>query len=91
MRAFLDRISPLSTADAIRVPLLVVHGRNDPCVPVDQAEQIVTRVRGNGIPVWFLLADNEGHGFAHQGNADFQFYSMVAFLETYLLPTAPRE
>jgi len=63
----------------------VVHGKNDPRVPVGEAEQIVQKVRANGVPVWYLVADNEGHGFARKANADFYFYSMVAFIERYLL------
>ena len=51
------------------------------------------RVRANGTPVWYLLADNEGHGFARKENADFQFYATVMFMrETLLKPrsgTAP--
>lgn len=50
-----------------------------------EAKQIVQKVRANGTPVWYLEADNEGHGFARKVNADFYFYSMVAFIERYLL------
>jgi dipeptidyl aminopeptidase/acylaminoacyl peptidase len=85
VRAVLDSISPLANASKIRAPLLVVHGRNDPRVPYTEAEQIVARVRASGTPVWYLLADNEGHGFARKANADFQFYTTVAFLDRYLL------
>jgi len=85
MRAFLTRISPVSNADKIRAPLLVVHGKNDPRVPYTEAEQIVAAARKSGVPVWYLLADNEGHGFARKANADFLFYSMIAFLERTLL------
>jgi dipeptidyl aminopeptidase/acylaminoacyl peptidase len=85
VRAVLDQISPLANAGKIRAPLLVVHGKNDPRVPVSEAKQIVQKVRANGTPVWYLEADNEGHGFARKANADFYFYSMVAFIERYLL------
>ncbi len=85
VRAVLDRISPLANAGKIRAPLLVVHGKNDPRVPVSEAEQIVHEVRANGTPVWYLMADNEGHGFARKPNADYYFYSMVAFIERFLL------
>lgn len=64
---------------------VVVHGKNDPRVPITEAEQIVQKVRTNGTPVWYLVADNEGHGFARKANADFYFYSMVAIIERYLL------
>ena len=85
VRAVLDQIAPLAHAGRIRAPLLVVHGKNDPRVPITEAEQIVQKVRTNGTPVWYLVADNEGHGFARKANADFYFYAMVAFIERYLL------
>lgn len=84
MRAFLDRISPLTNASRIRKPLFVVQGRNDPRVPYSEAEQIVERVRANGVPVWYLRAENEGHGFARKDNADFQFYATILFLRQCL-------
>ena len=89
MRAFHERIAPLNNAHRISKPLLVVQGRNDPRVPYTEAEQIVARVRENGTPVWYLLADNEGHGFARKDNADFQFYTMVEFLRSTLLAPDP--
>jgi protease II len=71
MRAFLHRISPLTNAERIKKPLFVVQGKNDPRVPVGEAEQIVAKVRANGTPVWYLRAENEGHGFARKENADY--------------------
>ena len=85
MRAFFEKISPLSKASNIRKPLFVVQGRNDPRVPYQEAEQIVEKARANNIPVWYLLADNEGHGFARKPNADFQFYSQILFMQRFLL------
>jgi dipeptidyl aminopeptidase/acylaminoacyl peptidase len=85
MREFLNRISPLTNAHKIRKPLFVVQGKNDPRVPYTEAEQIVQKVRANGTPVWYLRAENEGHGFARKENADFRFYAMVRFIETVLL------
>ena len=57
----------------------------DPRVPYTEGEQIVARVRANGTPVWYLRAENEGHGFARKENADFQFYAMVMFIRETLL------
>ena len=85
MRKFLESISPLTHADKIRVPLMVSHGKNDPRVPYTEAEQIVKRVRANGSPVWYLLAEDEGHGFAKKANADFQFAATTTFYDKYLL------
>lgn len=84
-REFLTRISPVNNAERIGKPLFVVHGRNDPRVPYTEAEQIVDTAAAKGIPVWYLLADNEGHGFARKANADFYFAAMVRFLGKILL------
>jgi dipeptidyl aminopeptidase/acylaminoacyl peptidase len=85
MRAFHEKIAPLNNASSIKVPLFVVQGKNDPRVPYTEAQQIVSAVRKNNVPVWYLLADNEGHGFRRKANADFEFYATVRFLETTLL------
>jgi dipeptidyl aminopeptidase/acylaminoacyl peptidase len=85
MRAFLERISPLNNAQRISKPMLVIHGKNDPRVPVSEAEQIVAQLRKQGTPVWYLRADNEGHGFVRRENADYRFYAMVQFLQARLL------
>ena len=85
MRAFMEKMAPLNNASQIKVPLFVVQGKNDPRVPYTEAEQMVAAVRKNGVPVWYLLADNEGHGFARKVNADYYFYSSVQFFETTLL------
>ncbi len=84
MRAFHEQIAPLNHAAAITVPLFVVQGKNDPRVPYTEAQQMVTAVRKNGVPVWYLLADNEGHGFRRKANADYEFYATVRFLEQVL-------
>ncbi len=84
MRAFLESISPLNQAHRITKPLFVVQGRNDPRVPYTEAEQIVARARANGTPVWYLRAENEGHGFARKENADFYFYAKAMFLQSVL-------
>ena len=85
MREFLTRVSPVNNAHRITRPLFVAHGRNDPRVPYTEAEQIVETVRKNGTPVWYLLAANEGHGFAKKENADFYFYATIRFLEETVL------
>jgi dipeptidyl aminopeptidase/acylaminoacyl peptidase len=85
MRAFLLSISPLNHADKITRPLMVVQGKNDPRVPWTESEQIVRSLQARGKPVWYLLADNEGHGFARRENADFYFAALVQFVKTTLL------
>lgn len=86
MRAFLQEISPLSHVDKITKPLMVVQGKNDPRVPWTEAEQIVRSLQARGTPVWYLLADNEGHGFARRENSDFYFAALVKFVEHTLKP-----
>jgi dipeptidyl aminopeptidase/acylaminoacyl peptidase len=85
MRAFMERIAPVNNASKITKPLFVVQGANDPRVPRHEAEQIVAAVRKNGTPVWYLMAKDEGHGFAKKKNADFQLYATVMFVRDYLL------
>jgi dipeptidyl aminopeptidase/acylaminoacyl peptidase len=85
MRAFLDRIAPANNADKITKPLFVVAGKNDPRVPWTESQQMVAVVRRNGAPVWFLMANDEGHGFGKKKNIDYQFYSTVLFIQKYLL------
>jgi dipeptidyl aminopeptidase/acylaminoacyl peptidase len=85
MRAFLTQISPLSNAHRIKVPMFLVHGRNDPRVPVQEAERIAATAAKNGVPVWTMIAENEGHGFAKKENADYLFAAKVLFLESVLL------
>jgi hypothetical protein len=80
MRAFFDQIAPLNNAGKIAKPLFVVQGGNDPRVPLSEAEQMVERVKQNRKPVWYLMAKDEGHGFAKKANADFQFYATVMFV-----------
>ncbi len=81
MRAFLERISPLDNAARIRKPLLVAAGKNDPKVPVSESDQLVWRVRSNGGEVWYLLAKDEGHGFARKANRDAYLETVASFLQ----------
>ena len=83
--AFFERTAPLNNAGRISKPLFVVQGGNDPRVPRTESEQMVARVRKNGTPVWYLMAKDEGHGFAKKPNQDFQFYATVMFIRRHLL------
>jgi dipeptidyl aminopeptidase/acylaminoacyl peptidase len=85
MAEFLDKIAPLNNAQKITKPLFVVQGANDPRVPKTEADQIVDTLKKQGTPVWYLLANDEGHGFAKKKNADYQFYSTVQFMREHLL------
>ena len=85
MRAFLESIAPAGKAKNIGKPLFVIQGKNDPRVPASESEQMVATVRGKGTPVWYLMATDEGHGFAKKKNRDFQFYATVEFMKEFLL------
>ncbi|MFM7037612.1 MAG: S9 family peptidase [Planctomycetaceae bacterium] len=85
MLSFFEQIAPLNNAARIQRPLFVVQGKNDPRVPLSEAEQIVQKVRGNGTAVWYLMARDEGHGFRKKDNTDFQFHATVRFIEENLL------
>ncbi len=85
MREFLLKISPLNNASSIKKPLFAIHGQNDPRVPVNEAEQIVSTVKKNQVPVWYLVAKDEGHGFSKKKNIDYQFYATVMFVKQFLL------
>ncbi|ALT79303.1 S9 family peptidase [Paucibacter sp. KCTC 42545] len=80
MREFLQRISPLNRADAVKKPLFIVHGRNDPRVPYAEAQQMVQAVRAHGTPVWFLTAEDEGHSFTKADNRDYLFQATLEFV-----------
>lgn len=80
MRSFLRHISPINNTDRITRPLLVVHGKNDPRVPLSEAEQIVNKLRAKGGEVWFLLAADEGHGFRKKHNRDVYYATFAQFL-----------
>ena len=87
MREFLTRISPITNAAKIKVPLMIGHGRQDARVPVEQAEAMYRAVKGNNIPVWLVIYENAGHeNFPGPGpNGDFNFYTWILFVEKFLL------
>ena len=84
MRAYLQRISPLTNAARISRPLLVVQGLNDPRVPASESQQMVAKIRARGGEVWYLAAKDEGHGFRKKANRDFYQKTVVTFLEKQL-------
>lgn len=85
MRAFLMRIAPLTNADKITKPIMIVQGLNDPRVPASEAEQMVATLKRNAVPVWLLMAKDEGHGFVKKKNQDIQFYATVMFVKEHVL------
>jgi len=88
MRAFLERISPLNNSSKITAPLFVAQGKNDPRVPLSEAEQIVAKLRAEGREVWYMLAADEGHGFQKKANRDAFTAAATLFFERHLLSGA---
>jgi dipeptidyl aminopeptidase/acylaminoacyl peptidase len=83
-RAFLEEISPIRHVDKIRCPMMIIHGANDPRVPIGEAEQIVQALRQRNIPVEYLRYEDEGHGLAKLKNRLDAYPKMVAFLDKYV-------
>lgn len=80
----LRRISPLFHAENIKVPLLVVQGVNDPRVLKAESDEIVAAVKANGVPVEYIVFDDEGHGFTKRKNRIAASEAYVKFLDRYL-------
>ena len=85
MAAFFEKIAPLNNAGRITKPMFIIQGKNDPRVPYTEAEQMVQKIEANKGVVWYLMANDEGHGFRKKNNQDFQFYAVTAFVKEYLL------
>jgi protease II len=85
MKAYLERIAPLHNAQNIKCPIFIIQGKNDPRVPISEAETFVQVIRQKKMPVWYLLGKNEGHGFADAANREFQLYASILFVQEYLL------
>ena len=83
-KAQLVRQSPLTAAAKIRTPLLVVQGANDPRVKKAESDQIVIALRDRGFPVEYLVAPDEGHGFARPVNNMAMYATAEAFLAKHL-------
>jgi dipeptidyl aminopeptidase/acylaminoacyl peptidase len=83
-REFLESVSPLNKAGSIRTPLLVIHGENDPRVPVGEARQIAKAIEANGGSVELLIFPDEGHGVSKRPNVLTTYRKMVEFLDEHL-------
>jgi len=83
-KQWLEERSPLYSAEKIKTPLMVVQGANDPRVNRREAEQIVIALRDRGFPVEYLLAPDEGHGFARPVNNLAMYMAVEKFLAGHL-------
>ncbi len=83
-REFLARASPLRHADDMRAPLFMIHGRNDPRVPVGETEQLAASLDQRGVRCELVIYDDEGHGLARLANRLDAYPRAFAFLEKVL-------
>lgn len=83
-RDFLESASPLGRIDAVRAPLFVIHGANDPRVPVAEAQQLVGALQKNGVECELLVYADEGHGLAKRANRLEAYPRALAFLAQHL-------
>lgn len=85
----LTRISPLFNADKIVKPLMVLQGANDPRVLQVESDDIVAAARANGVPVEYVLFEDEGHGFQKKENRVEGYRKVLDFLDEYLKGPIP--
>ena len=83
-REFLVQISPIHQVDRITSPLFVVHGANDPRVPVGEAEQIVAALHARNVPVEYMRFEDEGHGLVKRSNRLIAYPAIARFLDAYI-------
>ncbi|TPV96070.1 MAG: alpha/beta fold hydrolase [Myxococcales bacterium FL481] len=83
-RERLERVSPLIHANRIQSPLLVIQGANDPRVLQAESDEIVAAVKANGVPVEYVIFDDEGHGFAKRENNIVADEAIKRFLDQHL-------
>ena len=84
VREYLQRISPLTNAAKLKIPLFIAQGAKDTRVPLNQAEAMVKAVRANGTPVWYVVYDM-GHEEWTQAAVDYNTYAWVLFVQKYLI------
>jgi dipeptidyl aminopeptidase/acylaminoacyl peptidase len=83
--AFFDEISPIHHVDKIVAPMLIIHGANDPRVPVSEADQIVEALQQRNQPVEYLRFDDEGHGVVKLANRITTYNKVGEFLLEHLV------
>ncbi len=83
-RDFLIEASPITRVDDIRAPLMLIHGANDPRVPVGEARQLHELLVARGVPSELLIYDDEGHGLAKRANRLDALPRMLGFLRENL-------
>jgi dipeptidyl aminopeptidase/acylaminoacyl peptidase len=83
-REFLEKASPLTYLDDMVAPLFVIHGANDPRVPLSEAEQIKAALDGKGVDCELRVYHDEGHGLAKRANRVDAYPAAIEFLVRHL-------
>lgn len=84
MREVFSRISPRGYVSAMKKPMMVYQGANDPRVPMSESEAMVADLRKQGTEVWYVLAKDEGHGIARKSNQEQVRATEIVFLKKVL-------
>lgn len=80
MAGVFERIAPMNNLERITKPMLVMAGANDPRVPLSESDQVVAGLRENGVPTWYVVFADEGHGFRKKPNNDLRYAVETVFL-----------
>jgi dipeptidyl aminopeptidase/acylaminoacyl peptidase len=83
LKAF-ETISPMNNVSKITKPMLVMQGWNDPRVPKSESDQVVAKLRGQGVETWYVQFKDEGHGFLKKANSDRRREVETQFLRKVL-------
>ena len=83
-RETLFNVSPVAAVDGIRGPLMIIHGRNDPRVPVSEAIQTMDYIKGRGVDAQMLIYEDEGHGVNKLKNKLDCYPKMLEFVKKYM-------
>jgi len=83
----LRKLSPINAIENVKAPLFIIHGANDPRVPLSEAEQMAGRLKLLGREVELLVYHDEGHGLAKLKNRLDAYPKVAAFLEKHLMKT----
>ena len=83
-RKLLEKISPFNFVQNIKAPFFIIHGKNDPRVPVAESEQMYRKLREHGVPTELLIYADEGHGLSKLKNRRDAFPRVADFLDKHL-------
>lgn len=85
VREYLTRLSPLTHASKLKIPLFIAQGARDTRVPLAQSAMLAEAVRKNGSPLWYVVYTDAGHMQFTTATNNFNMYAWVMFVQTYLL------